>query len=480
MAAALLQMVGAATVQIDATTRYVTTTGSDSSNDCSNPDSPCATIQHAIDQSNWGDFIHIGGGTFTRVGTVAEITKSVFIVGGHSPDFSGHDPDMYRTVLDAQWGGSVISITNAGEVLVDFLTITHGDGTGNPCVEGYGGCGGGIFAKQTALYVGHSLITDNVGTTSSNAAGGGIYLNNRNGAASAELWENRIVSNTASTASTGWGGGLYIEAGNDIAPPRVVTNTFQTNTASSGADGYGGGMYLLSYATIRNNIFDGNAATSGGAGGYGGGLYMWEVWDATMEANRFQDNEASGSSEGHGGAIYASARAYFTMANNLLARNKSSGAGDGLWLRTWNPTYIISGTLVNNTLADNHASGASEGIWAGSYVSLTLKNNIIAGHTTGITNTAPASSTIAADTNLFWNTSDPVVGSNPISQDPHFMPGYGYHLHHESPAIDAGLTISWLTADLDGRPRPQESDYDIGAYEGGWWDVRLPLVLRKY
>ena len=438
-----------------------------------------ASVQDAVNAASGGHEIRIAGGTYTSaLGTVAVITKPLVMVGGFTPGLDGHDPGAYQTVLDAQWGGSVISITNAGDVLIEFLTLTHGDGTGN--CGAWEGCGGGVYVKDTVIHIGHCVITDNVGSGTQSAFGGGIYVGNMSSSAPAEIWENQIVNNTASTAGVGWGGGLFLQAGTPGNRAVVTGNTFEGNVASTSAssDGQGGGMFLMQYAILSNNLFRQNYGGRGVASGYGGGLYMWEVTAADLEANRFLDNVASeGGSYGVGGAIHCSAGVVFTMSNNLLAGNHASTAGDGLWLNTFAGRYVVA-TLVNNTLADNTAGTGSEGIWMGSYVSLTLTNNLIAGHTVGITNTVPASSTVVANTNLFWNTTDPITGSNAILEDP--LLTADYHLGEGSPAIDAGLAIPWLTTDLEGASRPQGSGYDIGAYEGTRRAIYLPLVVRNH
>jgi hypothetical protein len=479
----LLLWLGAAPpVRADPATRYVAPDGDDSKM-CDSISNRCRTIQRAIDVSGTGDGIHVSGGTYTSaIGTVAVITKELVLEGGYALDFSAHDPDLYQTVLDAQWGGSVISITNAGDVLLHFLTLTHGDGAGN-CSIGIsiGGCGGGIHAKDTAVHIGHCVITDNVGSSTGYGRGGGIYIDNRNSYKPADIWEGQIVSNTATISDTavGWGGGLWLQAGSHITPATVMSTTFEDNTANTAGEGQGGGVFLWYYATLSNNLFRynyGSRATTGE--GEGGALYLWEVDGVTLEANRFLSNTASVSSYGYGGAIYGSANVAFTMTNNLLAENHASTAGGGLWLDTWQPSYLIAGTLVNNTLADNDAGAGGEGIWAGRYVSLTLTNTLISGHTVGITVTAPASSTVSADTNLFYNDSDPITGTNAILEDP--LLTANYHPGSGSPAIDAGLTIPWLTVDLEGNPRPQGAKYDIGAFEKVEGKVYLPLILKGY
>lgn len=479
LALVLLYLSAPLPAQADANTHCVNSSGSGCGGDCGGG---CySSVQAAVDEASTGSEIRVAGGTYYGLGggTVAAIAgKELVIQGAYDSSCDTHDPDMYETVLDGQWGGSVISITNAGDVMLLNLTLTRGDGDGSCATIG---CGGGIHSTETRLHVGGCVITNNVGSASRLAAGGGIYVDNGSGNAPVEIWGSQIVSNTASTAGVGWGGGLYLQAGN-LAEWAVVTgNVFERNTASTSSDGQGGGMCLWQYATLSDNLFRQNSAGGGTSPGSGGALYMWEVNGATLEANRFLNNTASESGGyGYGGAIYGSARVVFTMTNSLLAGNHASSAGGGLRLATWDPTYLVRGVLVNNTLADNDAGAGDEGIWVGSYVSLTLTNNIIAGHAVGVTNTTPSSSSISADTNVFWNTSEPIVGSNAVQQDPLLLPSY--HLSEGSPALDAGLTIPWLTTDLEGNPRPEPggSDYDIGAFEGVRCEVFLPLVLRNY
>jgi hypothetical protein len=55
-----------------------------------------------------------------------------------------------------------------------------------------------------------------------------------------------------------------------------------------------------------------------------------------------------------------------------------------------------------------------------------------------------------------------LVGVNPLFVNA----GAGdFHLQAGSPAIDAGTSLPQVTDDFEGNPRPQNSVYDIGAFE---------------
>jgi hypothetical protein len=178
----------------DLTERYIAETGIDGSNDCKNPSTPCKTIQHAIDVADPEDAIHVAGGIYTSTtGPVAVITKSLAIVGSFDPSFTSLDPDMYQTTLDAEWKSSVISVANASNVVLNFLILTHGDGTNN-C--DWIGCGGGIYVTNAGLQVGHCIVTGNVGSRTSQGFGSGIYSYS----STISIHGSQIVSNVATSA----------------------------------------------------------------------------------------------------------------------------------------------------------------------------------------------------------------------------------------------------------------------------------------
>jgi hypothetical protein len=430
------------------------------------------------------------------------ITKELVLEGGYSPGFV-FDPDLYQTVLDAQWGGSVISITNAGDVLLHFLTLTHGDGTGN-CFSG--GCGGGIYVKDTNVHIGYCVITDNVGSTAGSGAGGGIYVSNYSTGGYVDVWESHIVSNTANTEppplqNGGSGGGIHISGGtvslrenqvldnvghvsylgsgggiylDIVSGAEVLTNTIRGNKAATSMwSSFGGGLLLGSSSAVyvAGNRIEDNWTNPTGGTGFGAGVLVWHS-DAHLARNTIISNSMGTMATPFGKGVYIESSTPVTLSNNLIACNAAGVYGAGVYVGRY-ISPASQALLVNNTIADNGGSG----VVAQWYAVVTMTNNLIVTHTVGLTNTHPASSTVSADTNLFWNTNDPITGTNAILEDP--LLTADYHLGSGSPAIDAGLTIPWLTVDLEGTPRPQGSGYDIGAFEarGG---VYLPVILKGY
>lgn len=485
-----------------ANTRYVTTTGSDSSNDCTSSGAPCRTVQHAVDQSDPSSEIHVATGVYTGVQArggmtqVLYISTTVTIRGGYSSDFATWNPVAYPTTLDAQRQGRVVSIVGAsfGPTL-DSLTITGGDATGvtTYCPPAGGisqGCGGGVFVYQAHPIIVNNVVTNNVAavsTGSNSASGGGLCLAWAN---ESVISANLIISNTASLGNRGKGGGIHLHYPHNalVASNQILSNTATTHNSLYG---WGGGIAVDgsgAVATIQDNRIEGNR-TNSGAGGEGAGIYNWYSWShfvgnqvvgndgaqavylGAYDQARFESNLVADNSTATGVKVVNGGVSGPALVNNVIARS-----GDKTLAFSAYSGAPLTVTLIHNTLVGAD-TGSGVYIETG-YVTLFLTNTIVASHTWGITNTVPASSTVTADYTLFWaNDRTVVTGTNPVSGDPVFIDS-GYHLGLGSAAVDAG-TETIEDVDMDGDSRPIGPAPDIGADEAQRWWVFLPLALRS-
>jgi parallel beta-helix repeat protein len=334
----------------------------------------------------------------------------------------------------------------------------------------YPGYGGGIFCYQSAPVIAENVITNNVAYTGTDKIGygGGIALLNCD---ETLIGSNTVVSNMANTTGQGKGGGISLRYSDDVL---VADNTIMSNTAGADPESRGGGLYLEYSNTgphyhIVGNTIRGNSAAADGRG-YGGGVRLFYS-NATLDSNFILGNRAT-----FGGGVDTANSTFFTMTNNILAQNSLNG------VYTWASPGPSCGLLVHNTIAQNGSSGVS----LSQNSALTLTNNIIVSHTTGIYATPGHTNTVVADYTLFYgNTRDTdggvitsthaITGRDPLFVDP---VGWNYHLRAGSPAVDAGIAVPWLTWDIDGDPRPLGAGYDIGADEARF--LYLPLVLRNY
>jgi hypothetical protein len=400
------------------------------------------------------------------------VDKTLAIEGGYSDDFSIHDPVINRTVLDAQRQGSVISATNVGDLWLHHLILTRGNGTGN-CSNG---CGGGVYARGTELRVGYCVISDSVANASGSGWGwgGGIYANS---GPFVHIWHSRIISNSAARPATANsdGDGIYVTGGmvriesseivsNSAAASEgsglalrnldsldLLTNTIRHNHTTRA----GGGLFLSGSPDTR---IVGNVIAANRADGYtGAGMWLIGV-GGEISGNRIQDNVG-----GPGIDVYSSSP--LTLANNLITGNAS---GLSILGNSPNGSWAL---LANNTIADSGFYGI-QGMYT---TTLAITNTLVAGHDEGLRLREPFSGVVTIETSLFWNTSgDPsgAIQAAPLL-DALYRPRPG------SPALDAGTTLPWLSIDLRGRPRPQGSGYDIGAYEGAGFGLFLPLVVNS-
>ena len=95
-------------------------------------------------------------------------------------------------------------------------------------------------------------------------------------------------------------------------------------------------------------------------------------------------------------------------------------------------------------------------------------NNIFSECTTAMNLDVDTKTGFIADTNII-NGSTSESGTNPIYKDPKFVNAAGddFKLQSDSPAINSANASYVPSDDYDGVSRPQDSLYDIGAYEFG-------------
>ena len=218
----------------------------------------------------------------------------------------------------------------------------------------------------------------------------------------------------------------YIGA-NAVLSGFTLANGHTRTMGDSIKEQYGGGVWCSMYATVNNCKLTGNSANFKGGGSYQGTL------------------------------------------NNCTLTGNSALFGGGSY----------NGTLNNCTVASNSAM-----VIGGAYDC--VMNNCIM-YFNYAPNSDPSNNpTIDSRMNYCCTTEMPTIGTGNITNDPQFVDvaSSNFSLRCTSPCIDAGLTRSWMTNEMDiaGRPRLMNGRVDMGANEfrfesslkgllAGAWDV---------
>jgi hypothetical protein len=221
-----------------------------------------------------------------------------------------------------------------------------------------------------------------------------------------------------------------------------------------------GGDGIISGALVDANVIHDNG-TAGGSGINADGV----------QGSRFQNNLLYGNHAG-GLSLYR-IDGGGPSTNNVVAHNTIVQASDGRW--AINLTNAATGnTVLDNILYNAHSFRGSITVSADSRPGLLSDWNVVMDRfsiddgNTRITlaqwrasTGQDAHSVIAVPAALFVNAA-----------------GHDYHLSASSPARDAGLTLSEVTQDLDGVPRPSGAASDIGAYELPVASIALNVARR--
>jgi CSLREA domain-containing protein len=295
-----------------------------------------------------------------------------------------------------------------GNLTLNRLTVRNGRCNGS-CANG-SNVGGGIYNSLGTLTVTNSIITAN----SSSSLGGGIY------STGTLTITGSIIS--GNSAPTGGGG---ISASGTLT---VATSTFSGNIAS----GPGGGISNSGTLTVLRSTFSGNSAGSGGGISHNFSSVTANVTNSTF----------SGNSAGlFGGGIIIGLNGTLTVTNSTLSGNAANGtvaAGGGIYRDSG--TVTLRNTIIANSTAGGNCGGT---ITNGG-------NNLDSGATCGW----------GSNNNSQSNTDPklgPLASNGGLTQTMALLAG--------SPAIDTGMDAGCPATDQRGKPRPQGTHCDIGAYE---------------
>ncbi len=409
-------------------------------------------LQNAMAAAVSGDEVWIAAGSYRPTAdtdrTISFNLKTlVNVYGGFAGTETSRDQRngaAHPTTLSGEIGAAgnadnsyhVVRASGVTDAMLTDVTVTGG----NAEYPDY--CGGGMYAANSTLTLSRIVFDSN---TSTGGYGGGLY-NQSGSSRTLTLTDVTFRSNSA----TYYGGGMY----NYYNSRANLTNvTFQQNSTTQ----YGGGMYndQGSVLVLNNVIFRSNTAQSGG------GLYnnycTPSVSSATFIAN---------SATYQGGAMYLRSSSP-TVVNAVFSRN-SADIGGGIYA-----CNNSSPQLTNVSLSGNSAR-VGGGIYSYSNSYPYANNAIFWGNTATLWGPQIADEAYYRTTVRYSIVQGGWSGSNYMVQDvdPKFAAPLADDLHvaSGSPAIDGGTTVS-LTADRDGRARPQDGNadgsaaFDMGAYE---------------
>ena len=125
-------------------TRYLAASGAVDNSNCTSPNNPCATLQHAVNQALNGDDLLLSAGSYTDYSTrtlganviqqTAFVDKDLSITGGYNAGdgYTTFQPITNSVTLDGQGNGRIFYLTSGiGDDLDIFGAVAHiGDDMG--------------------------------------------------------------------------------------------------------------------------------------------------------------------------------------------------------------------------------------------------------------------------------------------------------------------------------------------------------------
>jgi parallel beta-helix repeat protein len=260
--------VAAGSADASASTRYVSSSGQDSDNDCTAPSDPCLTVQYAVDQADAGDTVAVAGPHDETVRVRLSLTIT---------QWAGEAPGMLDG-SDTSTGDPVVWVDGTDTLtppVVSFVGLTVENDPSNDGI----------------LVTGHASLTVEDSTISHNAERG------------IEVQSGSTVDAENSTVSNNSDSGIF-----DPGTATIVRSTITGNIAPSGAGIYvdPGGKLLVADSTLTGNA----SSNTGGA--------LVNLGSTTVENSTIAHNSSGG-----GSAIATANTATVTLAGDIVAKQTS-------------------------------------------------------------------------------------------------------------------------------------------------------------
>jgi len=221
---------------------------------------------------------------------------------------------------------------------------------------------------------------------------------------------------------------------------------------------------ILVTGGAHSNEFISLAIHDNGTDDFDHGVYI-KTENNLVEGSRIYQNAGWGV---HVYALEGPTAHHNVIRNNQIFDNARVGArGPGILLSSGTGNMAYNNLIWGNRGGVDIAYGASH---------TKVYHNVVYGNGSyGIRLRPRAMRTVVQNNIVYQNVGLPIfdngVGTvqdhNLLNRDPHFVnaTGHDFRLQPSSPAINAGVTVSWVTTDYEGTPRPQGVAHDIGAFE---------------
>lgn len=391
-------------------------------------------------------------GSFT--GTETDISQRAKVAGGNAWDF------VNPTTLHGS-NARLIQVSSALDMatVFDGFVLTDGNGVGS-VTSGSGG----------AALIRPNLILQNciVKNSTSTAAGGGVMMN------TGGTINNCLIKNNVHTIGSNGGGGIFCNTSTSGFTGYILNSAITGNSSTIRGAGIGiqgsTNTYISNCRIFNNTAYDASTSTLKG----GAGIYANSAFNRIMNCLVYNNTGASAVYYAGGnfynnsvvknvGGVYISASAATNVINNLIwacATDATGTTATGL-------TGIVSTTTtVQNNATYNPIPTTNSWVTANNIL---FSSNVSNGDVTN-----PATGTVGSGPK--FNHVTRYIGAATTADEILQLDSVDWSIPMTSPCVDVGQTVSVVTTDINGLPRPQGYSLgtalpDVGAYELPYYTI---------